>query len=737
MNTSQIIAIYKTILSHIALGRLKKAFDQTSLLIDELQIGNYADRYNELRQNYQYLLDYYIKGIEDPERKTVYNKLISRIFTLNNDLCEELLFRNSSSIEYTQQRYFPHSRKYKTSTELLISLKYYHSQSMILKDMENNHEVEMRRLRSNYEFACAELFTLFWLIFNIGNEEKNVFTTIMSSEYGGEREKTLLVSALTMNLWRRFDETKLMLLFDCSDSESPQVKQRALTGLCFILARYNRFLQYFPAIRNRLMIMADNNHTQENFNNIIIQIISTVETDKISKKLRDEILPEIMKISPKLKDKMDAENLLKSDEWGEENPEWQEILENSGISDKLQELNELQMEGADVYMSTFSMLKSFPFFNEISNWFLPFDIQTLEISSLFEKDEKSILAAFVGNNIMCNSDKYSFCLSILQMPEGQRNMLKQSFKTESEQLEEMAKDEAMLMPDISAKNISKQYVQDLFRFFKLHPNKNDFSDMFDLALMLHKTYLFDILTSNSSLKARIAEYYFAKSHYKEAIDLYKNLVIESQPTAALYQKMGYSYQQLSQINMAIDAYEKADIIQPDDLWTIRKIALCYRLSGDYAKALEYYQHVDFLKPDQQSVLLQIGKCMVEIGRFKEALNIYFKLDAAEEGNIKVWRAIVWCAFVSGNLKKATYYSEKVLNDQPVAQDFLNAAHVAWCKKDIDEACDLYRKSINILNNDIDTFTDLFDKDRNYLKNNGITDDELSLMIDELSFLTRN
>jgi len=68
-----------------------------------------------------------------------------------------------------------------------------------------------------------------------------------------------------------------------------------------------------------------------------------------------------MKISPLIKDKMDAENLLKSDEWEEENPEWQEILDKSGISDKLQELSELQLEGADVYMSTFSMLKNFPF----------------------------------------------------------------------------------------------------------------------------------------------------------------------------------------------------------------------------------------------------------------------------------------------------------------------------------------------------------------------------------------
>jgi hypothetical protein len=33
---------------------------------------------------------------------------------------------------------------------------------------------------------------------------------------------------------------------------------------------------------------------------------------------------------------------------------------------------------------------------------------------------------------------------------------------EAEQLEEMARDEAVLTPDLAAKNISKHYIQDLF-----------------------------------------------------------------------------------------------------------------------------------------------------------------------------------------------------------------------------------------------------------------------------------
>ena len=735
MNPTQIYSTYFSVLDSLSSGSLKNAFDKTGELVLELQMGAYADQLQELQQNYKFLLNYYVNGIEDPDRKTVYNKLISRVFNLSSEIREELLMRNSSAFEYTQKRYFPHTRHYLSVKELFVSLNYYHSQTALIENLESTHALEIKRLRSNYETALNELFKIFWLNTLYSSDELEVFNEIIQPTYSGSLEKALLVSAVTLNLWRMFDQHKLMLLLDCCTVSDQHIKQRAMTGLCFVLSKYNKFLPYFPALRNRLVLLADDNNNIENFKNIIIQIISTVETDKISKKLREEILPEVMKISPLIKDKMEAENLLKSDDWEEGNPEWQEILENSGVSDKLQELSELQLEGADVYMSTFSMLKSFPFFNEFTNWLLPFDVRTTAISELFTNKDKSVLSLFVGNYSMCNSDKYSFCLSILQMPERQRNMMQQSFNMESEQMEEMAKDEALLKPNLVAKNISKQYIQDLFRLFKLHPQHSDFSNMFAPALLMHKSYLFGILAANGDIKAEIAEYYFSKNHYKQALDLYEELLKEEEPTAALYQKAAYCYQQTSQLQLALDAYLKADIIQPDDLWTIRKIALCYRLLGQFAKALDFYQHADFLKPDNTSTIMNIGQCFVELGRFKEALNYYHKLDENQSSELKVERAIVWCAFVSGDMAQADYYSQKIIESTPETQDLLNAGHIAWCQGKKTIAIDYYIRCIQSLHSNPEAFTDLMNKDKMQLINNGIQPDDYQLIIDEVLYRT--
>ncbi|MDO9152635.1 MAG: CDC27 family protein [Paludibacter sp.] len=735
MNSSQIHTTFKLALNFLAAGKLKYTFDKTKLLVDELQWGEFTDRFEDLQGNYRLLLQYYINGTEDPERKTVYNRIIARLFILISNLREELLLRNSSNFEYTQKRYFPHKQHFTTLSSLFDSVQYFHAQTAIYNESENISVNELRNIRLNYENLLPDIFSVFWLSTQFKAEEKALFQQIMKIDYAGLPEKSLTVSALTLNLWRMFDEQKLMLLFDCCQVNNQQIKQRALVGLCFVLAKYNRFLPYFPAVRNRLVLLADDNHYLENFRNIIIQIIATLETEKISKKLREEILPEIMKISPLLKDKMDAENLLKSDEWEEGNPEWQDILEKSGISDKLKELTDLQMEGADVYMSTFSMLKSFSFFNVLSNWFLPFDTGFSAINELFEKEDKSVLSAFVGNNIMCNSDKYSFCLSVIQMPVKQRNNLKHSFKAESDQLEEIANDEALLTPDITAKNISKQYIQDLFRFFKLHPQHAEFSDMFASSLFMHKSYLFDILASNSDLKSSIAEYYFIKGHYNQAIELFDELIAASEPSAAFYQKIGFSYQQTSQISKALDAYLKADMIHPDDLWTIRKIALCYRLSGNFEKALSYYQHVDFLKPEQQNTALQIGQCFMQLGKYKDALNVYYKLDAENEGNIRVLKAISWCAFISGNLVQAAYYSGKLIENIPDALDFIHAGHIAWCQKKIVKAIELYQQGLQLMGSNLEGFVNILNEDKKHLLINGVGDDEFHLFLDELLYKT--
>ena len=150
MNASQIHTTYKIITRLLVNGQLKSAFDKIADLTNELQIGVYIDRCNELQQNYRYLLQYYVDNVEDPQRKLVYNKLIAHLFVLANELREELLVNNSSNYEYSTKRYFQHQLTI-SPDKLLQSLSDFHKGNALLSESSVEHADEVFRLRSNYE----------------------------------------------------------------------------------------------------------------------------------------------------------------------------------------------------------------------------------------------------------------------------------------------------------------------------------------------------------------------------------------------------------------------------------------------------------------------------------------------------------------------------------------------------------------------------------------------------------
>ena len=85
--------------------------------------------------------------------------------------------------------------------------------------------------------------------------------------------------------------------------------------------------------------------------------LESLATHDVNRKLREEIIPAMMKTSKFNPNKFGID---KVEDLDESNPEWRAIDKTIG------ELAELEAKGADVYYSTFSSLKRFPFFNEQS-----------------------------------------------------------------------------------------------------------------------------------------------------------------------------------------------------------------------------------------------------------------------------------------------------------------------------------------------------------------------------------
>ena len=131
-----------------------------------------------------------------------------------------------------------------------------------------------------------------------------------------------------------------------------------------------------------------------------------------------------------------------------------------------------------------------------------------------------------------------------------------------------------------------------------------------------------------------------------------------------------------------------------------------------------------------NIIYFIGSCLVELGRYGEALKYFYKLDYMDSGSLKAMRGVAWCSFILDKYEQAQKYYQKIIDLKPIAIDYLNAGHVAWCANDIKEAAALYEKAAGLFDNR-DTFVDMFYKDKEYLLAKNIDEDDISLMIDLL------
>jgi len=152
---------------------------------------------------------------------------------------------------------------------------------------------------------------------------------------------------------------KLLHLTDIYESGQEQAMERALSGLILNLHYYNGRILLYPEISARVSQMSKISTFREHCRIIILQTIRSRETEKLSRKLHEEILPQVAKLKPRIEDKLDLDNILPKDKSEEKNPDWSEMFSGSEeIFKTMEELTKLQMEGADVYMSAFCQPQS-------------------------------------------------------------------------------------------------------------------------------------------------------------------------------------------------------------------------------------------------------------------------------------------------------------------------------------------------------------------------------------------
>lgn len=713
--------------------RLKEALSQMTGYATHTSDWQLKNELEALQTSYDLMLQYTSKGMKDPNKVEIYHKMLRTAYELADRIHIAVQATQNYGAYYDTMRTFVQSPPH-SYAELQMQLEAYTEDmatAPLIYTTEAKRNEEMDAMRKRHETAVDELFEKIWVSTRWSESEYAEAQTLFNSLLIQVNDLSIMVSAVTMSLLQIFDIRKFMFLLNAYTHQDTMLNQRAIAGIALTCYYYEKRILQYPEAVSRINELNENSEFIKNLHHIQIQLLqSSRETRKIDKKMREEIIPEMMR----------NVNIMRNMKFGfEENPEendlnpdWEKAFESSGLGDKIREMNELQLEGADVYMSTFAQLKTYPFFKEPYNWFYPFDMHHSSIIKEFgfkPTGDNAILSLILQSGFFCNSDKYSLCFTMAHIPQSQRTMmLSQMTSQDLDALMDESKSSALRQyaerPDV----ISNQYVHDLYRFFKLSQRRHEFRDIFKEEIALHRIPALKDILCKPELLITIADFHFRKEHPAEALELYKELIALNHANADIFQKAGYCLQKEKRYKEAIDAYLKADVLKPDHVWTIRHLATCYRQIRDFASALEYYKKVEAIQPENHNILFYAGSCLAELERYEEALQYFFKLDFIESNCIKAWRAIGWCSFVNGKYEQAMKYYEKILASKPLAADYLNAGHVAWRTGKIEKAAELYSKAALEYGGQ-EIFREMFGKDKETLVRQGISEKDIPLMMD--------
>lgn len=731
---------YKKIARLVYEGRLRESLKKMKEFVKPAGRSDYITQIETLESTYRSMISYTVKGVHDPERKKIYTKLQQSVMKLADQAKEDLLSSHSGWHTYWLKSNCENERKLagKTLVESIDDLIFKSELDEWLTESGTRWSDPVTDRHTRHRKLIEDIFNHLWLTDYYGEAEDQLIQITLHDNKFEWYEKALFVSAVTLSTLRVWEEKKIRKLISLFIEGEEKIRERALAGLVLSLYYYDRRLSLHPELSALLEQTFSDKGAHELMRITIIQLLRSRETERIGRKLQEEILPKVAGLKPRIEEKLDLDNLLPADLTEGKNPDWSDLFEESeDIYKSMEEFSKLQMEGADVYMSAFANLKNFDFFRTFSNWFLPFYPDHESLDNIF-RDEilgegtNELAEALYKTPFICNSDKYSLVINLKHLPDSQKKMMLKVFRMELEGLEQMRDTEIDLDPNLTFRTNITQYLQDLYRFFKLSPYKNEFEDLFRGNLEIHNTGFFKLVFSSSGDRLTLADYYFGKDFYNEALDLYNSITDEESERSQVYEKAGYCLQQQGLFTEAITKYRRANILERK-AWTLKKIGYCYRRLEMYEEALENYLEAETAEKDNMHTVAMIGHCYLDLKRYEDALKYYFRVEYHDPGNYRVLKPIAWCYFVAGKFEDSRKYYNKLSDENLKAHDYINIGHLALCTGERDLAVASYRKSITKGNLPGEELIEIFREDSGLLASLGADPDDLPIIADFLIY----
>ena len=464
--------IYIPLIAKHNVGKALRAMKET--IAEDKLPGYIVARYEDVKNDYRLMQDAMMRGLRDDKIDEVYADIMRKVYGAGLDVLIEEKVKRYSSFAYARvsaQQTEAHPDAVRTALEAYVQ-----DMAMMAFEPENTRKAKMEKLTADHHAYMKQLFNAL-LVAPMWNDRRAAdFADLLLSPTIDRDDALLLVSAVMLATMNVNDPYKWDMLAEVYVRATDKVlKMRALVGWVLSLPYDPRGPRLFPFVQERIKAMLADKTTLKQMLDMQMQMLFCCNADADNEEIQRNIMPTLIKNTNL---QMTRLGIVEK----EDDP-MKDIMDPNAAERDMEEMErkyrkmmDMQKQGSDIYFGGFSKMKTFPFFNDLCNWFAPFNAAHPALGAARERLAGStFLNNLMENGPFCDSDKYSFALAIAQIMDRMPDNVKEMLNSDATFGPTVSKDEQE-----DPAYICRSYLQSLYRFFRLYRSKRDFLNPFIL-----------------------------------------------------------------------------------------------------------------------------------------------------------------------------------------------------------------------------------------------------------------
>ena len=464
--------IYIPLIAKHNVGKALRAMKET--IAEDKLPGYIVARYEDVKNDYRLMQDAMMRGLRDDKIDEIYADIMRKVYGAGLDVLIEEKVKRYSSFAYARvsaQQTEAHPDAVRTVLEAYVQ-----DMAMMAFEPENTRKAKMEKLTADHHAYMKQLFNAL-LVAPMWNDRRAAdFADLLLSPTIDRDDALLLVSAVMLATMNVNDPYKWDMLAEVYVRATDKVlKMRALVGWVLSLPYDPRGPRLFPFVQERIKVMLADKTTLKQMLDMQMQMLFCCNADADNEEIQRNIMPTLIKNTNL---QMTRLGIVEK----EDDP-MKDIMDPNAAERDMEEMErkyrkmmDMQKQGSDIYFGGFSKMKTFPFFNDLCNWFAPFNAAHPALGAARERLAGStFLNNLMENGPFCDSDKYSFALAIAQIMDRMPDNVKEMLNSDATFGPTVSKDEQE-----DPAYICRSYLQSLYRFFRLYRSKRDFLNPFIL-----------------------------------------------------------------------------------------------------------------------------------------------------------------------------------------------------------------------------------------------------------------